>query len=259
MKVYFAGREKDQKTNDYFKKVGVKYRLLSFYYILKDGWLGEEYFSTSFNHIIVDSGLFTLMFGAKKDEKMTVEELEGYKEKYFNWIATIKATNFVFVELDVQKVYSSNLAWEYRIEMKRRLPDKEIMNVYHLEDTNPDKLIAFSQYIAVSIPELKIHKREELENITRYIVNNARRKNKKVHLLGMSGNNLMQKFRHATTCDSTNWTWYARSMSYKKQLLDEYGLKDQSQKSRSLTVQQEVELGIILSLKKYKKYAGNQD
>ena len=260
MKVYFAGgSQKDKVMNNYMTSVGVKYRLLSFYYILKDGWLGEEYFSTNFNHIIIDSGLFTMMFGSKKDEPMTAEQLTEYKDKYFNWIATIKAKNFTFVELDVQKVFSAELAWQYRKEMKQRLPDKEIMNVYHLEDGNPDKLIEFSSYISVGMPELKVCAPKEIKRITTYIVNKAKQLNKKVHILGMSGKILMTKYKYATTCDSTNWTWYVRSTGYKKQLLNEYGIYNQELKSRALSSNEELRLGIVTSLNKYKKYAGNQD
>ena len=42
--------------------------------------------------------------------------------------------------------------------MKIELPDNRIINVFHIEDgmKGLDRLIEFSDYIAVSVPELRI-------------------------------------------------------------------------------------------------------
>ena len=64
------------------------------------------------------------------------------------------------VEVDCQKILSPEIAWKFRKEMKRLLPDNRIINVFHLEDGKKglDRLIDFSDYIAISVPELRIHK-----------------------------------------------------------------------------------------------------
>ena len=102
-------------------------------------------------------------------------------------MAFIKGNSFKncsFVELDVQKKLSPEAAWHYRKKMKSLLPGVEIINTYHLEDGNPDKLIEYCEYIAVSIPELRLNVgNQERMRITNYIARKAKLKGKKVHLL----------------------------------------------------------------------------
>ena len=74
----------------------------------------------------------------------------------------------------------------------------KILNVYHLEDGNPDKLIDFSDYICVSVPELRFNvSRKELLRITRYISQKAVAKNKKVHLIGCTDLKMMKEMKNA--------------------------------------------------------------
>ena len=63
------------------------------------------------------------------------------------------------VEIDCQKVLGVEDAWYFRERMRRRLKNPQI-NVFHFEDGRRglDRLIDFSSYIALSIPELRIIK-----------------------------------------------------------------------------------------------------
>lgn len=106
----------------------------------------------------MDSGLFTLMFGADK----------GKRDEAFLYTWMLKLVDFVketgfkgtCVEVDCQKILSPEMAWSFRKEMKRLLPNNRIINVFHLEDGKEglNRMIDFSDYIAISVPELRIHK-----------------------------------------------------------------------------------------------------
>jgi hypothetical protein len=90
--------------------------------------------------------------------------------------------------------------------MKNDLPDNRQINVFHFEDGQKglDKLIEFSDYIAISVPELRsIGKKNYVENIAHYI------KNKKpdidIHLLGCTENKLLSSLNYCSSADSTSW------------------------------------------------------
>lgn len=163
-------------------------------------------------HVIMDSGLFTLMFGADK----------GKRDEAFLYTWMLKLVDFVketgfkgtCVEVDCQKILSPETAWKFRKEMKRLLPDNRIINVFHLEDGNEglDRLIEFSDYIAISVPELRIHKsctyKKDVFNLTRYI------KQKKpqidIHLLGCTESGMLKDNSFCTSADSTTWSAIVR-------------------------------------------------
>jgi len=155
------------------------------------------------NHYILDSGLFTLMFGAlkgKKDEK--------YIEKWYECL-----TDFVLnenyqgtmVEVDCQKVLGPEKAWEFRTKMKEKINNR-IINVFHIEDGQRglDRLIEFSDYIAISVPELRFSgKKNHLNSVAHYI------KNKKptidIHLLGCTEKNKLKELNFCSSSDSSSW------------------------------------------------------
>lgn len=155
-------------------------------------------------HTIQDSGLFTLMFGShkgKKDEKLI--------EKWYNNLIefTLKNNNnATCVEVDCQKILGVEKAWELRKRMKNDLPNNRQINVFHKEDGQKglDRLIEFSDYIAVSIPELRfLGQKNYTERIVNYI------KNKKpeidIHLLGCTETKLLKKLKFCSSADSTSW------------------------------------------------------
>ena len=159
--------------------------------------------SQRYRHYILDSGLFTLMFGSlagKKDEAY----LDKWYEHLTDYILHEEYKGAV-VEVDCQKVLGVKKAWEYRKAMKKKLPNR-IINVFHIEDGQKglDRLIEYSDYIALSVPELRILKKKEyLYTLASYI------KNKKpemdIHLLGFTEKTNLDKFKFCTTCDSSSW------------------------------------------------------
>jgi len=159
--------------------------------------------SKNFNHYILDSGLFTLMFGALKGKK---------DERYLNkWYECL--TDFVLldgyegtmVEVDCQKVLGVNKAWEYRLKMKEKVPNR-IINVFHIEDGQKglERLIEFSDYIAISVPELRFSgKKNHLIKIANFI--KSKKPSIDIHLLGFSEKTKLKELSFCSSCDSSSW------------------------------------------------------
>jgi hypothetical protein len=205
MKVHFAG-------NGFHPPVlldaGVKYTLRSYYYLRKgDGWTDEdtEVYS-EFEHLIIDSGLFTMMFGSDSDKTLTFEKAKEWQDEYVEFIRDFPLENVSFVELDVQKKLGPEAAWRLRKDLRKRVPpDTRIMNVYHLEDEDPTDLLEFSDYIGISQPELRDKDAPDRASLTAALSARARKMGLKIHLLGCTGFEFLKQFRWCDTCDSTSW------------------------------------------------------
>lgn len=210
IKVHFAGVEGYTHAISSVA-AGVKYGLATAFPFVhkffKSGKVDErkmiKQISSHYEHFILDSGLFTLMFGSHKGKKD-----EAYIDRWYECLTDYilhEDYNGTAVEVDCQKVLGVKKAWEYREKMKEKLPNR-IINVFHLEDGQKglDRLIEFSDYIAISVPELRfLNKKEYLYRLANYI------KNKKpsidIHLLGFSEKTTLNKFSFCTSCDSTSW------------------------------------------------------
>ena len=155
-------------------------------------------------HSIQDSGLFSLMFGSKKGT-LNKNDIE----KWYNGLLqhTIESGfKGTCVEVDCQKLFGVELAWEYRKRLKKDLPNNRHINVFHIEDGQKglDRMIEFSNYIAISVPELRfLGKKDYIEKLANYI------KNKKpeidIHLLGCTEGKLLKKLNFCSSSDSTSW------------------------------------------------------
>lgn len=262
MKVHFADMGCFNNA-DALIDCGVKYTLQTFHQIHKNkGKLSFSYdFLNQFRHIIIDSGLFSIMFGCDKDKHFDASVAENWQRDYIDWIKTSDFKNASFVELDVQKKLGPDYAWDLRERIRSALPDKSIINVYHLEDGNPDKLIDFSHYIAVSIPELRFNvSRKELIGITSYISSKAKSKGKKVHLLGCTDLKLMRQFDYCYSCDSTSWMAGSRFGTFKSKITgpihvdvarSKLGFKGRNKLNQ-------IAYCANIMLEEYKLYAGDQ-
>lgn len=160
-------------------------------------------------HTIMDSGLFTLMFGAKAGKRD-----KAFIEKWTEALCQFVIENDIYptcVEVDCQKVLGVPESWVQRERMRSMLPGRKIINVFHIEDGKKglDRIIEYADYMAVSVPEMRIvygvGKRYE-EAVIRY-ANYI--KNKKpsidIHLLGCTSKRLLQECRFCTSADSTSW------------------------------------------------------
>ena len=159
--------------------------------------------SSGFKHYILDSGLFTLMFGSHKGKKD-----EAYLDKWYEYLTDYvlhEEYTGTMVEVDCQKVLGVEKAWEYRKKMKDKVSNR-IINVFHIEDGQKglDRLIEYSDYIALSVPELRfINKKEYLYRLANYIKN--KKPNIDIHLLGFTEKTNLEKMSFCTTCDSSSW------------------------------------------------------
>lgn len=216
IKVHFAGLENMDFGRILHEVSNIKYSLFTvFPYIahtldikpLKYKTCTEEsakYLCNKSMHCIMDSGLFTLMFGAHA----------GKRDKYqidiwYNALVEFVLKNKLSctcVEVDCQKILGVQSAWKYRDKMKNDLKNNRQINVFHIDDGNKglDQLIEFSDYIAISVPELRVLKKKNYtEKIANYIKN--KKPNIDIHLLGCTENILLQKLNFCTSADSTAW------------------------------------------------------
>lgn len=219
MKIHFAGSD-GNRVNQLLYRCGISYRLNSYHYIKKQKDFDYRLLD-QFEHSIVDSGLFTLMFGGDKSSDMSEADFVTYMIEYCDWINKNNWQNTSFVECDVQKKLSSETAWEFRKEMRALVKKGTVVNVYHLEDGNPDDLIDFADYIAVSLPELRFNLSDrERFDLTKYIATKATLKGKRVHLLGCTEKRYLEYFSFCFSCDSTSWLSPLRYGEIKTSLLN---------------------------------------
>lgn len=225
VKVHFAGGE---VQNQYIaaEALGVSYSLFTCYPwvermifdkakspIMPLKWQKEDtarlvpkHIADTSLHVIQDSGLFTLMFGSQK----SVQKDERLLNRWYDGLVRFTIEHgqpVTCVEVDCQRLLGPEKAWEFRERLRRDLPAKNrIINVFHLPDGQKglDRLIEYSDYIAISVPELRFAgKKDMVPNLARYI------KNKKpgidIHLLGCTELSLLKECKFATSADSTSW------------------------------------------------------
>lgn len=154
-------------------------------------------------HTIQDSGLFTLMFGSQKGKKD-----ESLINKWYDKMVEFTLENSsgaTCVEVDCQKLLGVEKAWEFRERLRNDIPNR-IINVFHLEDGKRglDRLIEFSDYIAISVPELRFAgKKDYVYPLAKYI--KRKKPSIDIHLLGCTELGLLRKCRFCTSADSTSW------------------------------------------------------
>ena len=210
IKVHFAGCE---VQNQFLavEELGVRYGLYTCFPfvermvfgkgnapIMKLKWMEDaavdipRYIHKTMKHTIQDSGLFTLMFGSrkgKKDEKLLNKWYDGLVQFTLN-----HGCNVTCVEVDCQKVLGVEKAWEFRERLKKDLPNNRIINVFHLEDGRKglDRLIEYSDYIAISVPELRFAgKKDNVPSLAAYI--KKKKPSIDIHLLGCTEGRILKK------------------------------------------------------------------
>jgi hypothetical protein len=218
LKVHFAGAECLIRASLILKGVNSNYSLFTIFPFLCESFGIKHGYQTkgvsyseiaNFNynnskHCIQDSGLFSLMFGSYKGKK----DLDFITKWYENLVQVTSEGNYkgTVVEVDCQKVLGVEKAWEFREKMRNDLPNNRQINVFHKEDGQKglDRLIEFSNYIAISVPELRVlGQKNYTHKIAHYI------KNKKpsidIHLLGCTENKMIKELNFCSSADSTSW------------------------------------------------------
>ena len=199
-------------------------------------------------HTIMDSGLFTLMFGACKDLRPDERFIRSYKDAIVDFILEKKLDlSIACVECDCQKLLGTDIAWELREQMRKQVPNT-IINVFHIEDgrNGLDRMIEFSDYIAISVPELRIVKpktyKEDVYRLACYI------KNKKpeidLHLLGCTESSMLKRIKFATSADSTSWQQINRFgsiLGHKTRCIKQEKVAEESERIKNLLVEMNIE------------------
>ena len=205
---------------------------------------------------ILDSGLFSLLFGAGKDLDINDKTLEAYAETYLQFVEESKHPGYI-VECDGQMILGVEKIWEFRKQFFEKWKGNEVIYVWHVTDgeKNLDKMVERYNYIAVSVPECRIVAKTMKVSL-RALVTKAldriysKRDDIKVHLLGNTQPRLME-FIRVESCDSTSWAypaWYKQPGYYS---YDGFDLK-----KNDICTQQEVEkyLGETGCLDRWQKY-----
>jgi len=160
---------------------------------------------------IMDSGLFTLMFGAGAGQKYSFDELKRYTVKYIEYLREMNYRH-VMVEMDVHKVLGLDALAELRKYIADNWPIEKTIYVWHVEE-DIDGLLELANkypYIAFSVPELRIiakNRKQKLDVLLNNLMARVRRdasKYPKIHLLGCTQPGLMYNSNYYST-DSTSW------------------------------------------------------
>ena len=160
-------------------------------------------------HTIQDSGLFTLLFGSRKnmaDEKIIARWYDALVQ-----FTLEHAQGCTAVEIDCQDIIGVEKAWEYRERLAKDLPNNRIINVWHpvggVRDL--DRMIEFSDYISFS--SLAFPLKERLYK-TKALVNyiKTKRPSLDIHILGCTSEKILEVCKFCTSCDSTTWTGVKR-------------------------------------------------
>lgn len=217
IKVHFVTGENSLTDVVGLRAAGVHYALFSSYKFIANKPSSSGTFRVNdlrvkkggFKHIIVDSGVFTLMYGARKGIDATPELMREWMHRLVRFIVDNDIDGDV-VEVDCQKICSPEVAWELRREMRELLPAKNgIINVYHTEDGEDGfrRIVEFSDYIAIGCPELRVVYPDSYEQKICDLARLAKalKPDIRIHLLGCTENELLKKNAFCTTCDSTSW------------------------------------------------------
>ena len=210
MKLLLAGVD-DGGTVETVYKSGHKSLLTSFWYHRKKvnpKWL-KWYEKTRDCTWVMDSGLFTMMFGAGSNKTYTEKELLEYTDNYINSMTEINFDGYI-VEMDVHKVLGLESLKKFRDIFEERWPLDKTIYVWHVEEGEQGfrKLCKKYPYIAISIPELRIIFKgsRTLKNAVKHLIwlANSINPNIKIHLLGCTQQDLMLQ-KGYYSCDSTSW------------------------------------------------------
>lgn len=224
IKIHYAGAE-NQRDFHTIMDLGVNYSLYTAYPFVERMVFGKgksplmplkwqkdnpykeipQYIMDNMKHVIQDSGVFTLMYGSQsgmKDENMIYRWYDGLVQ-----FTNEYSKGVTMVEIDCQKILNPQIAWDLREKLKNDCPNNRIINVFHLDDGKYglDRLIEFSDYIAVASSELKrIGKINMIPNLVTYI--KKKKPSIDIHILGCTDVRILRRCKFCTSADSTTWS-----------------------------------------------------
>lgn len=212
MRIHLASAE-NPEWSGILRDLRYPFRLASYYY-LRDNEANRAAVLADAedpgSHWILDSGLFTLMFGADKGKLTTYDHFRDYALRYreeverWGWRHPI-------VECDVQRLLGPEECARIREEVFSDYAG-EVIYVWHLPDglDGLREIARTKSYIALSVPELRIENKVpsaggpivkralvDLLNVIKQVGS------PKVHLLGCTESALLRL--PAYSADSTSW------------------------------------------------------
>lgn len=216
VKVHFAGCDNNEHFISCMRAAGVNYGLFTAYPFIRKKSSDQDMrvarlaeMDAGFKHLIMDSGLFTMMFGADKGTPKTPEFVREWMHRICAFTTQNKVRASI-VECDCQKIISPEFAWKMRREMREIMPEADIINVFHLEDGEDGfrRMVDFASYIAISVPELRIAQPKSYRNTVCSLARMAKRQKPdiRIHLLGCTEKYLLERNTFCTSADSSSWS-----------------------------------------------------
>lgn len=277
IKVHFASMESTNHIR-IVGEMGVQYALYSsFPYVFKklfgkNGTSDKDrtipiMLEGNFKHIIQDSGLFSLLYGAKS-HLATSDIVYRWYDALVEWTLE-HGQDVTVVEIDCQDILGQEVAWKLREKLREDLPNNRIMNVFHLSDgvKGLDKLIEFSDYIGIGSGTPN-NSSQTMFEVSTYI--KSKKPEMDIHLLGCTTPKTIKKCNFCTSCDSVSWVsplrfgWIG---DYHISDLDEQKIikivgQNVYDNIKSLVVDRNAPAycaSIEINKRIYEKYCGNQD
>lgn len=213
MKVFLAGAE-ESKWARLLNFMQYPFRLLSYFGLVGGPRSKKREIALALAcdnnpglECIMDSGLYSFMFGSHQGKLTTYDDYKRYAETYVSDIIKWGYKDRI-VECDIQRVLGQDECNQLRDEVFRQcgLP---VIYVWHIPDRwdGLREIAARERHIAISIPELRLLQdkigspRQVVLECFRVI--RASGGNPTVHLLGNTEMALMSL--PGDTCDSTSW------------------------------------------------------
>lgn len=192
--------------------------LTSYWYSkLKRGEKGNREWRELYDRLeanwIIDSGLFTMMFGASSNRTYTMDDLKDYTVKYIRYLKQLRFRHAA-VEMDVHKVLGLEALAELRKYFEDNWPVEQTIFVWHVEEgiDGLRELAKRYPYIAISVPELRNIAKERKQSLLMMVLNllgtireAGGERPPKVHMLGCMQPDLMFNDMYFSV-DSTSWT-----------------------------------------------------
>ena len=221
LQVHFAALP-DAKRLAALHAAGVRNILLSAYNFIKNkspdriepltesSGFDKHLFDFPVDSFILDSGLFTLLFGAGKGKPQTYESMRDWMHRLVRFVEVNNIRGKI-VEVDAQDMIGSEARWDIYTEMRELLPNHEIVTVTHISDglSEYERLCDASDSIAISVPQLRIHQSGRYKTTVRELLRIAHniKPDIKIHLLGCTELDMIHEHRFdATTCDSSSFS-----------------------------------------------------
>ena len=215
MRIFLAGNDSAQYAT-VLHALGYPYRLASYYKAdQRDNIIYSYCHDAPHVEWIMDSGLYSLMFGSEKGKLTTFEQYFDYAKLYVKRMKEYGWTQAI-VECDVQRVLGVEETHRIRNEIFRP-SGLEVIYTWHIPEGERGlvELSKTERRVALSVPEFRaVYGRGNVAGgaaahkaIMRGIrlIREAQRSDQRLHLLGNTERALLNAPSPADTCDSTSW------------------------------------------------------